>query len=52
MEGKEKEREQEDKKESIHAMDQGLNLIFQVVNNMTGLDKGKDGLDDNDDRKD
>ncbi|WP_223592654.1 hypothetical protein [Neobacillus bataviensis] len=52
MEGKEKDREQEDKEESIHTMDQGLDLIFKVVNNMTGLDKGNDGIDDNYDKKD
>ena len=32
---------------SMNAMDQGLNLIFQTVNNATGLDKGNDGKIDN-----
>jgi len=35
------------KSDSMNAMDQGLNLIFQTVNNATGLDKGNDGKIDN-----
>lgn len=29
--------------DSMNAMDQGLNLIVQTVNNATGLDKENDG---------
>lgn len=31
------------KTNSMDTMDQGLNLVFQTVNNATGLDKGNDG---------
>lgn len=31
------------KANSMNAMDQGLNLIFQTVNNATGMDEGNDG---------
>jgi len=31
------------KSESMNAMDQGLNLVVQTVNNATGIDKGNDG---------
>ena len=32
---------------SMSTVDQGLNLIFQIVNNATGLDKENDGKIDN-----
>ncbi|WP_197090966.1 hypothetical protein [Bacillus sp. FJAT-27231] len=31
------------KADSMNAMDQGLNLIMQTINNATGIDKGNDG---------
>lgn len=31
------------KADSMNPMDQGLNLVAQVVNNATGIDKGNDG---------
>ncbi|WP_176713610.1 hypothetical protein [Pseudobacillus wudalianchiensis] len=31
------------KANSMNAMDQGLNLIMQTINNATGIDKGNDG---------
>ncbi|WP_202617846.1 hypothetical protein [Bacillus dakarensis] len=31
------------KYDSMNAMDQGTNLISQVINNATGLDEGNDG---------
>ncbi|WP_197489749.1 hypothetical protein [Rossellomorea aquimaris] len=33
--------------DSMNSMDQGINLISQIVNNMTGLDKGNDGKENN-----
>ncbi|WP_449620920.1 hypothetical protein [Robertmurraya sp. Marseille-Q9965] len=35
------------KANSMNAMDQGTNLISQVINNATGLDKGNDGKIEN-----
>lgn len=32
-----------EKYDSMEAMDQGTNLIAQVINNATGLDEGNDG---------
>ncbi|GAA0337872.1 hypothetical protein GCM10008967_30180 [Bacillus carboniphilus] len=37
-----KSKELGQKSDSMNAMDQGLNLVAQVVNNATGLDKGND----------
>ncbi|WNS75466.1 hypothetical protein RRV45_21795 [Bacillus sp. DTU_2020_1000418_1_SI_GHA_SEK_038] len=37
------------KDDSMNAMDQGLNLVFQTVNNATGIDKGNDGKTNKDD---
>lgn len=31
------------KSDSMNAMDQGLNLIMQTVNNAASIDKGNDG---------
>jgi|GEM_PF-2207098 len=31
------------KSNDMNAMDQGLNLVSQTVNNATGLDRGNDG---------
>ncbi|MGG0719645.1 hypothetical protein ABE096_18965 [Robertmurraya massiliosenegalensis] len=31
------------KADSMNAMDQGLNLVSQTINNATGVDKGNDG---------
>ncbi|WP_182480461.1 hypothetical protein [Peribacillus asahii] len=31
------------KANSMNAMDQGLNLVAQTINNATGIDKGNDG---------
>ncbi len=31
------------KSDDMNAMDQGLNLIVQTVNNATGIDEGNDG---------
>ncbi|HWO74633.1 MAG TPA: hypothetical protein VNM69_01805 [Bacillus sp. (in: firmicutes)] len=50
MKKQEKSKDIGQKSESMNTMDQGLNLIFQTVNNATGLDKGNDGkIDKNDD---
>ncbi|MEQ2525224.1 hypothetical protein WMO40_00810 [Bacillaceae bacterium CLA-AA-H227] len=35
------------KANSMNAMDQGTNLVSQVINNATGLDKGNDGKVEN-----
>lgn len=31
------------KSSEMNAMDQGLNLVYQTVNQATGMDKGNDG---------
>lgn len=49
MKEQEESRGLEEKGESIQTMDQGLNLIVQIVNNMTGLDKSNDGIPKNND---
>ncbi|WP_019156710.1 hypothetical protein [Robertmurraya massiliosenegalensis] len=38
-----KEHKRGQKSDSMNAMDQGLNLVSQTVNNATGVDKGNDG---------
>ncbi|MDQ0270809.1 hypothetical protein [Cytobacillus purgationiresistens] len=43
MEKHEKSREIGQKSDEMNAMDQGLNLFSQVINNATGIDRGNDG---------
>ncbi|MGM7681313.1 hypothetical protein ACSVDA_04080 [Cytobacillus sp. Hm23] len=43
MKKQQKSKEIGQKAESMNPMDQGLNLVSQVVNNTTGLDEGNDG---------
>ncbi|MEC2078363.1 hypothetical protein [Metabacillus fastidiosus] len=43
MKEQEKSKDIGQKSNSMNAMDQGLNLVAQVINSATGLDKGNDG---------
>jgi hypothetical protein len=43
MKKQEKSKDIGQKADSMNAMDQGLNLVAQIVNNATGIDKGNDG---------
>ncbi|WP_010173508.1 hypothetical protein [Bacillus coahuilensis] len=43
MERQEKSKEIGQKSDSMNTVDQGLNLVAQVINNVTGIDKGNDG---------
>ncbi|WP_170110110.1 hypothetical protein [Peribacillus acanthi] len=36
-------KESDQNAESMNTVDEGLNLVSQIVNNATGLDKGNDG---------
>ncbi|WP_193750926.1 hypothetical protein [Bacillus coahuilensis] len=48
MERLEKSKEIGQKSDSMNTVDQGLNLVAQVINNVTGIDKGNDGKIEND----
>ncbi|MCM3677467.1 hypothetical protein M3699_27795 [Peribacillus simplex] len=43
MKKQEKSKNLGQKADSMNALDQGLNLFPQIVNNVTGIDKGNDG---------
>ncbi|MGG3889933.1 hypothetical protein [Metabacillus fastidiosus] len=43
MKEQEKPKDIGQKSDSMNATDRGLNLVAQVINNATGLDKGNDG---------
>ncbi|USK68918.1 hypothetical protein [Peribacillus asahii] len=43
MKEQEKSKNIGQKANSMNAMDQGLNLVAQTINNATGIDKGNDG---------
>ncbi|MDR4927801.1 hypothetical protein [Peribacillus simplex] len=43
MKKQEKSKNLGQKADSMNALDQGLNLFPQIVNNATGIDKGNDG---------
>ncbi|USK58561.1 hypothetical protein [Peribacillus asahii] len=43
MKKQEKSKNIGQKANSMNAMDQGLNLVAQTINNATGIDKGNDG---------
>ncbi|WP_172656743.1 hypothetical protein [Domibacillus robiginosus] len=43
MEKQNKSKNAGQKSDKMNAMDQGLNLLVQTVNQATGLDKGNDG---------
>ncbi|WP_018392967.1 MULTISPECIES: hypothetical protein [Bacillaceae] len=43
MKKQEKSKDAGQKSNSMNAMDQGINLIAQTVNNATGIDKDNDG---------
>lgn len=40
---KEQAKNKAQKSNEMNSMDQGTNLVAQVFNNMTGVDKGNDG---------
>ncbi|MGG3805183.1 hypothetical protein [Metabacillus fastidiosus] len=44
MKEQEKSKDIGQKSDSMNATDQGLNLVAQMINNATGLDKGNDGI--------
>ncbi|CAM3890705.1 hypothetical protein [Cytobacillus oceanisediminis] len=43
MKKQEKSKDIGQKADSMNPVNQGLNLVAQVVNNATGIDKGNDG---------
>ncbi|MBY6036578.1 hypothetical protein KUV80_07935 [Fictibacillus nanhaiensis] len=47
MKKQDKSKDSNQKADSMNPVDQGLNLVAQVVNNITGLDKGNDGKNNN-----
>ncbi|WP_191557732.1 hypothetical protein [Metabacillus idriensis] len=49
MKKQEKSKDIDQKSDSMNPVDQGLNLVAQVVNNVTGIDKGNDGKVNNND---
>ncbi|MDF1508553.1 hypothetical protein PZE06_10165 [Robertmurraya sp. DFI.2.37] len=42
-----KQKKRGQKRDSMNAMDQGFNLVFQSFNRATGVDKGNDGKEGN-----
>ncbi|MFC7785487.1 hypothetical protein ACFQWC_13395 [Rossellomorea sp. GCM10028870] len=49
MKKQEKSKDIGQKADAMNTMDQGLNLVSQVINNATGSDKGNDGkINEND----
>ena len=49
MDKKEKPKENDHRAGTMDTVNQGLNLVAQVVNNATGIDKGNDGKPNNKD---